>query len=277
MPSVHGTRLERWLGSAEVERISSAMRDWYGPPIPIARVPGRVMAMPGGDFSGKLSAGGFASLADLAAERYKRFLRRAVRTQRSTLFTGFASLSDLIAEATAGKRREFPFQKAGATGVVGVTNSLWGLGNQPAAGVNASNAPGGDAPTDLTTGAFPFDNPSSPDTQHFVSGYPLASVAGNTLLLYDRIFQVNKTMNSTGTEAVTGVPTRYQSTTPGAEDYAGGNFLFVEIGGTALAATAHNWTACLYTDQDGNTGAALPSLTGHGRFLRPHPEGYVSA
>ena len=32
---------------------------------------------------------------------------------------------------------------------------------------------------------------------------------------------------------------------------------------TALAATAHNWTVCTYTDQDGNTGATLPSVTGN--------------
>jgi hypothetical protein len=70
-------------------------------------------------------------------------------------------------------------------------------------------------------------------------------------------------MNSTATESVTGVPTRYQSTTGGAADSAEGNFLFVEVGGTALAATAHNWTTCLYTDQSGNTGATLPSLTGN--------------
>jgi hypothetical protein len=81
-------------------------------------------------------------------------------------------------------------------------------------------------------------------------------------LLYDRIFQVNKTMASSATEAVSGVPTRYQSVTPGAADSAEGNFLFVEVGGTALAATAHNWTVCLYTDQAGNTGATMPSLTG---------------
>lgn len=117
-------------------------------------------------------------------------------------------------------------------------------------------------PTDATTGAFLFTNPTGGDTQHFVLAEVLASVAGNTLLLYDRLFAVAKTMNSTATEAVTGVPTRYASTTSTDWDYAGGNFLFVECG-TALPATAHNWTTCLYTDQDGNTGATLPSLTGN--------------
>ena len=63
--------------------------------------------------------------------------------------------------------------------------------------------------------------------------------------------------------SVTGVPTRYQSSTASNTDYAGGNFLMIEVGGTALAATAHNWTTCLYTDEAGTTGQTLPSVTGN--------------
>jgi len=274
--SVHAQRLERFVGAAEIQRISDGMRGWYGPPIPVARVPGHVMALSGGDFGGKMRAGRFSSLVDASVERTRQALRRAARRSQGKLGAGFTSLSDLIAEATAGKRREYLFSKAGPTGVVGVTSSLWGVGNQPAAGANASNAPGGDAPTDATTGAFPFTNPTGGDTQHFVSGYPVASVAGNTLLLYDRLFQVNKTINSTATEQITGVPTRYQSTTGGAPDSAEGNFLFVEVGGTAIAATAHNWTVCTYSNQAGTTGRNLPSLAGNsGAIVRrlDHPAG----
>ena len=272
----HAQRLERWLGASEIERISSAMVPWYGPPIAVARVPGRVQAVRGGDFVGRIHSGRFSSLVDLAYERTLATWKRAQRRGAGRLSAGFTSLSDLIAEATAGKRREFQFQKVGTTGVVNVTNSLWGVGNMPAAGANAAAAPGGTVPDDSTTGAFPFTNPTGGDTQHFVSGFPLASVAGNTLLLYDRLFAVNKTMASTATESVTGVPTRYQSTTGGAADSAEGNFLFVEVGGTALAATAHNWTVCLYTDQSGNGSATLPSLTGNsGAIVRrlDHPVG----
>lgn len=103
----------------------------------------------------------------------------------------------------------------------------------------------------------------SPDTLHLTGADLTATVVNNTLLLYDRIFDVLKTMNSTATEAVTGVPSRYQSTTDTDPDSASGNFLFIEVGGTALAATAHNWTTCLYTDQAGNTGVTLPSVTGN--------------
>lgn len=261
----HAGQLERWLGKETVEQLSARMRDWYGPPVAIAGVPGRVFAHRGGDFRGRI-ASGVASTALCMSEdflrRFPRAARRWARKQASQANAGFTSLSDLISEATAGKRIHMQFQKAGATGVVAVTNSLWGLGAQPAAGANASAAPGGDAPTSATTGAHPYANPTSGDTLHFVGGQVLAS-AINTLLLYDRIFQVNKTMNSTATEAVTGVPTRYQSTTAGSADSAEGNFLFVEVGGTALAATAHNWTVCQYTDQGGTTGVSLPSLAGN--------------
>jgi hypothetical protein len=116
-------------------------------------------------------------------------------------------------------------------------------------------------PTDATTGSWSFDNPST-GTQHFVFGNPISSVAANTLLLYDRLFSVTKTMNSTATEAVTGVPTRYTSNTGGAADSAENNFLMIECR-TALPATAHNWTTCTYVDQSGNTGATLPSVTGN--------------
>jgi len=266
----HSDRLERWLGADAVARVSVAMRDWYGPPVALQGVPGRVYAARGGDFLGPIEAGQEMSALDRAdaiwtreraAARRRMFLRSS-RSRRQAGMAGFTSLSDLIAEATAGKKRDFLFQKVGTTGVANATNSLWRVGNQPAAGAAASAAPGGLAPTDATTGAFLFGNPTGGDTQHFTVGYAQASVAANTLLLYDRIFGVAKTMASTATEAVTGVPSRYQSTTASDADYAGGNFLFVECG-SALPATAHNWTVCQYTDQDGNTGATLPSLTGN--------------
>ena len=272
----HSQRLERWLGAETVEKLSASMLNWYGPPIALANVPGNVWVHKGGDFRGPIRSGQYSHLLDFVEQRCKRIWRNTVYRQQSTVGAGFSSLSDLISEATTGgKKYIFPFQKAGATGVVAVTNSLWGLGSWPTAGANASAAPAGDAPTDATTGAFLFTNPGGTDTLHFTTGYTSASVINNTLLLYDRLFQVNKTMASTATQAVTGVPTRYQNQTGGTPDYIGGNFLFVEVGGTALAATAHNWTVCLYTDQ-GGVSSTLPSLTGNsGAIVRrlDHPVG----
>ena len=267
--SVHSEKFERWLGKDEIDRISLAMSGdgkdrprWYGPPIGVGNVPGKVYATADGDFIGKIDGGDFMSLLERQWARTERVLKRWERRQKLKLHTGFSSLSDLISEATAGaKMRHFQFQKVGQTGVVAATNSLWAVGNLPPAGANGSAAPGGRAPTDATTGGFPFTNPTNPDTQHFVSGFPLATVAANTLLLYDRIFDVAKTMNSTATEAVSGTPSRYQSTTQTDADYIGGNFLFVECT-TVLPATAHNWTVCTYVDQ-ANSASTMPSLTGN--------------
>jgi hypothetical protein len=229
----------------------------------VAGVPGNVWAHKGGDFHGIIKSGQVLSAAEYAAARVKHYLRSLGRYHNQRLGVGFASLSDLISEATAGaKRREIFMQKNGPTGVVASAHSLWRVGNQPAAGAAGSAAPGGRAPDKTTTGAqYGLDDVSA-DTRHIVSGSITASVLGNTLLMYDRLFDVAKTINSTATEAVTGVPTRYQSTTSTNADYIGGNFLFMEVGVTALANTAHNWTTCLYNDQ-ANAASTLPSLAGN--------------
>lgn len=262
-------RLERWLGADKVAQLSAAMCNpaarWPGRPIAVAGVPGRVFVSGDGDFIGAIDAGYEMSALDRADDIVKRAVRRerarmsrVKRSQRGAI----GSLDAALAAYFGGGNRTFNFNKAGTTGVVGSSNTLWYVGTAPAAGAAAAAAPGGTIPTDASTGSFIFDNPSGGATQHFVFGSPFSSVAANTLLLYDRLFSVTKTMASTATEAVTGVPTRYQSTTPGDHNYSGNNFLMIECR-TALPATAHNWTTCTYTDQDGNTGATLPSVTGN--------------
>lgn len=261
--SVNASRLERWLGKNELESISNSMKDWYGPPIALQGVPGKVFAHRGGDFRGELRAGYEASALDRAGDilrRIKRGFRRASKLNATKLNAGFTSLSDLIAEASAGKRYEYQFQKVGTTGVVGFTNTLWFVGNSPAAGAAAAGIAGGTAWTDASTGGHAFTNPTGGDTQHFVMGGASASVVANTLLLYDRLFSVTFNIAITTAEAVTGVPTRYQSTTASAADYIGGNFVIPEIR-TVLPATAHNLTTCLYTDQAA-ASSTLPSVTG---------------
>lgn len=267
--NTHSDRLERWLGADKVAQISFAMNNpaarWYGGPIAVDGVPGRVYATKDGDFIGAIEAGYEVSAIDRADD----IVHRAVRRERARMsrvrrreMGAIGSLDAALAAYFGGGNRTFSFLKAGTTGVVNATNTLWFVGSQPAAGAAAAAAPGGTIPTDATTGSWVFDNPGGGVTQHFVFGNPIASVAANTLLLYDRIFSVTKTMNSTATEAVTGVPTRYQSVTPGAADYARNNFLMIECR-TVLPATAHNWTVCTYTDQDNNAGATLPSVTGN--------------
>lgn len=272
----NASQLERWLGADEVARVSEAMRDWYGPPIAVGGVPGKVMAYGGGDFRGKIEVGAEATAKGIWRDMVRRSrlaIRRAARFD--SLNAGFASMDEIIAAISANQLRFPKFQKGGFTGVASVTTSLWGGAGDPVAGANASNAPGGDVLTDASTGAVPFVNPPSGDTLHILKVDALATL-GATALVYDRLHQVNKTMNSTATEAVTGTPSRYQSTTSTDPDYAGGNFMFVEVGGTALAATAHNWTTCLYTNQAGTANQTLPSLTGNsGAIVRrlDHPTG----
>lgn len=259
--STHSGRLERWLGPDRIQTLVQATSGvgWYGPPIHILDLPGSVRIGKDGDFIGPFERGVFMS----ALDALEQAAMRALRVPKSNgLHTGFTSISDALSRASGGFSRAMPFNKVGATGVVAVTNSLHKLGPQPIAGTAGSAAPGGRALVDSDTGGFTFDNPAA-GSYRLTGADVTASVLGNALLLYDRIFDVAKTMNSTATESVTGVPSRYQSSTPSAEDYAGGNFGFVEVGLTALAATAHNWTTCLYRNQAGTDAQTLPSLTGN--------------
>ena len=268
--AVNATKLERWLGAQTVSRLSVLMREWYGPPIRVSGIPGPgVWAYGGGDFRGQIEGGLFSSAADMAERVIRRFgrgTRHVLRSAPTQMNTGFTSIGDLLAEATAGKMKSYAFYKIGTTGVATSASSLWRAGALPQAGAAPAAAAAGTAFSSSSTGAFSLINAGGGDTLHFVSAFPLGSVLGNTLLLYDLIFGVAKTMNSQATEAVSGVPTRYQSTTASDENYAGGNFLFVQAGGTQLANTAHNWTTCLYTDQAG-AGSTLPSLTGNAQCI----------
>lgn len=274
--SVHSGRLERWLGADRIALLSRYMTDgggpgipWYGPPINVRDCPGSVWICKDGDFIGDFDRGHFASAADGLAWHLRDLWKRAGKPiyfrehqHAPTFGVGFASISEALSRATSGFGQIIgQIAKSGPTGVVGSASSLWRVGTQPVAGAAGSAAPGGRALTKATTGALDFHNPAS-GTLHLTGADFSASVINNGVMLYDRIFDVAKTMNSTTAESVTGVPTRYQSSTAGADDFAGGNFLFIEVGATALAATAHNWTVCRYRNQAGTDTRTLPSVTG---------------
>lgn len=257
MKSTHSQRLERWMGTERVEQISQSMKGWYGPPIHILDVPGSVRVCGDGDFIGSFDRGFYAT----AADAFREFWRRSGCVRYGQMNVGFASIGDALLRASSGYGQTIPFQKVGPTGVSTVSSTLWRVGNSPSAGGAGAAAPGGTAHVRSDAGALAQVNPAS-GTLHLVGADITASVVNNSLLVYDRLFSVAKTMNSTGTEAVSGTPSRYQSTTSTDADYIGGNFGFIEVGGTALAATAHNWTTCLYTDQ-ANASSTLPSVTGN--------------
>lgn len=274
--SVHSGRLERWLGADRIAQLSRNMTDgggpgipWYGPPINLTDCPGSVWIGADGDFVGDFNRGFFDSAADSLAHHLRKLWKAAGKPiyfnehkAAPSFGVGFTSISDALARASSGDGQLLNgnIAKTGPTGVVGAASTLWRVGPQPAAGAAGSAAPGGRAPVDSTQGGMLFDNPSS-GTLHLTGADFSANVINNSLLLYDRIFDVAKTMNSTAAESVTGVPTRYQSSSPGNADYAGGNFLFIETF-TALPATAHNWTTCRYRNQAGTDAQTLPTVTG---------------
>jgi len=288
--STHSGQLARWLGEEHVATISRQMRNFYWP-VALHGVPGRVYCMPGGDFAGKIEGGSFMSAFDRAEATVARWQREqraklaahriaqdmALRARMDRRAHAFASLSALVAAGSnPGKTYDYRFQKTGvASNAVGNANDLWMRGGFPGAGAAGSGAPGGKAWSSADTGPIPgYRNGVTTDSNHFASGWVTASVINNSLLLYDRLFSVAKTMNSTTTEAVTGVPTRYQSATTTDVEYAGGNFITVSNPTTVLAATAHNITAAstavwTYTNQAGTTsknlnhnGTAIQTLAG---------------
>lgn len=257
--STPSSRIERWLGKDKAEELSKNFRGWYGPPVPILDVPGNVWIGGDGDFTGPIRAGQLSSIFDYAYMRLRAWGKR----QQSTLNAGFSSLGDMVAEASVnGKMQQLAFNKTGVAGTANKAHTLWFQGGQPAAGSAAGAAPGGTIPTSATTGALQFTNATGGDFLFAVALDVMVAGLVGSLMFYDRLASVTKTMSSSATEAVTGVPTRYTNTTGGTVDSASGNFLMIECR-TTLSNTAHNWTTCTYTDQSGNTGATLPSVTGN--------------
>lgn len=275
MKHTHTQRLETWLGVDAVAQLSENMRRFYAP-VAVHGVPGAVWAMPGGDFCGEIRGGQEVSAVDRAvmtvnrearARRANLSLHRIANSQtlRARLDRrqhAFASLSALIAAATGGKSQQPLFSKTGrVVSVAAAAADLWTAAGAPGAGAAGAAAPGGTASTSATTGAMFFTNPSTANGAHFVTGWPTATLAGSGLLLYDRLFSVAKTMNSTAAETVSGTFARYQNLTATAEDFVGGNFLFPSNPTTVLPATAHAWTICQYTNQ-ANATANAPSIAG---------------
>lgn len=280
MKSTHSDRLERYLGADVVARIQREHNGFYWP-IAIHGVPGNVHIMPDGDFAGEIKVGQFLNKHDGAASVLKKIRHQAELAYRRNKALGtlidmvksedrqllslsaFASIDAVVAAATSGKGQPIMFQKTGvAANAIGNNNDLWTRAGNPVAGAAAAAAPGGTVPTAASTGALPFKNLGVANSGHYLNWALMSSVLGNSLMLYDRLFAVAKTINSTAAEAVTGVPTRYQSGVAGNNDYIGGNFCFPANPTTVLAATAHNWTVCQYTDQDSVAANSFASTAG---------------
>lgn len=222
MTFVHEQKIERWLGAEMFNRLSQASLGIHVP-IPVVNVPGNVM-LADGLFIGRIAGG------------------------------GFTSLSDLIAEATAGKRQDLTFTKLGTTGAIGRSNSLWNVGAQPAAGGTGGTAGTGAVKTRTSVGALKQANPAGADTLHLVGATAQASAGLNLLLLYDRLWDMTHTMTADQAVDTANVPNRYQTAA-----LAPGNFISGEVTTTLPASTPT--ITFTYVDQDGNTAEAGPALS----------------
>lgn len=258
--STHASKLERWLGPNKCAEFSALHQDWYGPPIALAGVPGEVYCRGGGDFVGNIDAGGFQNYWDYSIKRAKDALHQAFLYNKSQMATGFATLAALQDAAKAGYAQEIFLWCSNGPGTQ-YANDVWSFSSAPVVGAVGANAPGGTVFNSASTRAGKLRNAGSGKTLTATRGQNISTINGIAMLVCDRLFAVNKTMNSTASEAVTGVATRYQSTTSTDPDWAGGNFVYPRTY-TVLPATAHNHTVCQYTDQDGNTGVSFPSVAG---------------
>lgn len=266
MAMTHSQRLENWVGAQKLGDLAHAFHSWYGPPVALSGVPGAVYVGAGGAFHGEYKGPANTAPVDYARELVRRIERQQrFRTAQLMRQSGaFSGLSALIAAKTGGKSVTMLFNKTGtAPTAIGGAMDMWTNTGAPAAGAAGAAAPGGTAFTNASTGNLGYVNAVvNANTGHFVNGQVQGSVVNNSLLLYDRLFGVAKTMNSTATEAVTGVPGRYTSQTATNLDYIGGNFVFPSDPTTVLPATAHNWTVCQYTNQAGTAAQAIPSIAG---------------
>lgn len=244
--STHSQRIERWLGAEQAEHLSAKMRGFYWP-IPVANVPGKIYLTPDGDYVGEIDGGRESSLEQkihdiVRRERRRRFARTALRARQHG---GFASLSDLIAEATTGgKLQTFNVAKAGVTGVANTANSLWDVGAAPEAGTITSATEF--RPDNTTSGGLKQANAAGGDTLHFVSATMVGTVAANTLLLVDRFSYYCHNIATQSPSGLFGtVPTRYQDST------AAGAFIHAFVT-TALGGTVGTYQIT-YTDEAGNS------------------------
>lgn len=179
---------------------------------------------------------------------------------------GFTSLSDLIAEATAGKKQILPFNKTevSAAPTVSSSVSLWGVGQLPAAGAAGAAPPGGTSPTRASTGALGQANPAGGDTLHITTATGICSAVG-TLQFHDLLFQVQTAANpGVGSITVSGTQSRYTGSS-GTPEYPAGSVIVPRVSVT-LAATGHNITYT-YTDQDNNLSASSGAMTGRSGAL----------
>ena len=235
------------------------MRNWYGPPVPVAGVPGRVYACAGGDFCGPIRGGYFGNLLEFSASRVRNFLRASARPQYQ-LNAGFASLQALIDDVKyGGLGQKFNFYKTGVTQIA-PSASAWlfhqgAVPIQRAAPGSVATTPGGTVYTNTSVGGFRQISDAGTNTTFFISGAGIGNqtAANGSLMLVEYLWDANVQYNVLN-NPITGVPTRYQTATT-----APGNFMSGDT--TVALGTSVANIQLTYQDQDGNANETAPDLS----------------
>lgn len=171
---------------------------------------------------------------------------------------GFTSQDDLTAEmSTAGKRLICPYNKTPTTAPVAANwYHLWPVGGQPGAGqVYTGTSLDFQQTIDTTAGALYSGGNKLPDYKDlvYINGQASAGATPPFLMLVDQVGYYPLTQ-SAGSQVFTNAtpPNRYTTTGQGGLQVS-------LIGAATGGATASNITVLTYVDQDGNTGATMPT------------------
>lgn len=180
------------------------------------------------------------------------------RGRGASMWAGYSTYDDIIAELSAGKRfSEMWCKSLTGTPVANNWYDLWPVGGNPQAGTYPGAANTAVQWDDTATGAFLHGGNVSPDTKHVLTSYGNANAATPTIVLYDRVLTYEASSISTVNQTMTNTlpAQRYVS--------AGQPGLKVMVTAqTLLGATASAYTQLQYTDQDGNTLQNMPVAFG---------------
>lgn len=254
----NSSQLERWFGR-EIGAISKSMRGYKGPPIPVGHTPGGspLFVHSDGGFTGAVKASKFACLGDYVSGVFKG-LAREMGSRFNAPIVSITDFENAMLYKT-GQRQDLFFAKAPNSGIGSQLVSGWAVGTSPAVGATGAAAPGGTVYNKASTGALPMTD-ALPGQELFLAEVAAGSTSPTTLMIADRLFAVAKNMTINTAEAITGVPTRYQSSNTAQWDRAAGNTL-VPFTTTTLAAGGHIWDDVQYVDDNGNA-RTVPAFAG---------------
>jgi hypothetical protein len=244
-------------------KLEAFMERHYGPEIVesiLSASMGIRKAVPIMGISAAVNQGRIVSRANEERDLALSMIRRKSAWERikGERGTGFASLSDLITEATAnGKRQQFRYAKTSSVTAVaaGDNQDLWNVGNFPAAGAAAAAAAAGTSYDNTTAGGLKQTDPAGADTLHLTTWIGASTVTGN-ILLYDRL-RAWSVSEATQSNACTGTQTRYNGAA-GTLTYPGGSFVSSRV--TTIRAANANQITLTYKDQDNNTAEAAAAI-----------------